>query len=235
MTGRRRFVVAGAALAAGASGLAGCAKPILVSAPAAPPRPPAVRVGDRWRYAKVNLYNGEQLADQVMRVTAVEPRVRIEVSGSDDQDQPPEIYAGAWNVVQETVWDLVQVFNAPCPLLPRRLEPGAVEHWRGTYQVPGDGWHHAWSVRVQAHGWERVDVPAGRFEALRVTRLIAFQHQDLRRAESRRRETLWYAPQVNRWVRREIDGSHIIPGLPPMGVKEDRVGWVLVAHAPAGR
>ena len=62
----------------------------------------------------------------------------------------------------------------------------------------GDDWLHYWSVRVDARDWERIQVPAGVFEVLRVTRRIAFRHADLHRVESVRNETLWYAPKVNR-------------------------------------
>ena len=230
MTGRRGFVLAGAVLTAGAAGLAGCANPARLPAPPAPPPLPSVRVGERWRYAKVNLYNGQTLAEQTMRVAAVEPLVRVEVVDGDGATLPPELHAGPWNLVQENVWDRVQVFSRPCPLLPRRLEPGATEDWRGTYQVPGDSWHHAWSVRIDAIAWERVEVPAGAFEALRILRRIAFDHQDLHRTRSRRVETLWYAPAVNRWVRRDIDGDYARRVVPPMRIGEDRVSWALIEH-----
>lgn len=233
MTGRRRFVFGGAALAAGASGLAGCASPNRIPAPGEPPPPPVVRVGDRWRYARINRYNGLPLPDRQLRVTAVEPLIRVEVVDGDGHAFPEETYAGAWNVVQETVWEQLQVFTTPCPLLPRRLLPGAVEQWRGTYQVPGDSWHYASSVRVDAHEWERIEVPAGVFETLRITRRIAFVHPSFLRAASSRMETLWYAPAVNRWVRREIDGEYVIPGRPPMRGREDRVGWMLTKNTAA--
>lgn len=235
MTGRRRFVLAGAAMAAGATGLSGCANPARIPAPVVPPPPPMVRVGDRWRYARINRYNGQPLPDLRMRVTAVEPLIRVEVSDGDGREFPAETYTGAWNVVQETVWEQAQVFDPPCPLLPQRLAPGEAGHWRGTYQVAGDSWRYAWSVRIDAHDWERIEVPAGVFEALRITRRIAFVHPSFLRAASSRMETLWYAPAVRRWVRRETDGEYVIPGRPPMRGREDRVGWVLVAYDPAGR
>ncbi|MEN9313815.1 MAG: hypothetical protein RIS35_208 [Pseudomonadota bacterium] len=232
MNGRRRLLIA-AGLAA--AGLAGCANPARIPPPAAAPLPPSVRIGDRWRYAKINLYNGETLAKQEMRVTALEPLLRIEVTDGNGAGLPPETYVRAWDVVQENVWEQIQVFGTPCPLLPRRLEPGSVEDWRGIYQVPGDSWRYTSSVRIEAHDWERVEAPAGVFDALRVSRRIAFVHQDFRRVGCQRLETLWYAPQVNRWVRREVDGSCVVPGRPPMRVREDRVAWVLLEHLPASR
>lgn len=226
---RRRFSLAGLSAAVGIIGLAGCANPQRIAAPPVPPPAPEVRVGDRWRYAVINLYNGVRIGEVAMRVVEVTPRLRVEVTDASGQALPPEIHASPWNVIQEPAYDQVQVFTEPCPLLPRVLEPGAREDWQGTYRVPGDDWLHYWSVRVDARDWERVRVPAGVFEALRVTRRIAFRHSDLHRVESVRNETLWYAPQVKRWVRREWTGSYRVPGYPPNRRGEDWVAWELLA------
>ncbi len=217
----------------GLAGLAGCARPARIAAPAAPPLPASVRLGDRWRYAKINLYNGETVDLQEMHVVALEPLLRIAVSRRDGTALPEETYAAPWRVIQENVWEQTQVFDAPSPLLPDRLEPGSVEDWRGTYRMPQDSWRYAFSVRVKAHDWEDITVPAGRFEALRVSRRIAFAHPDLYRVGCQRQETLWYAPRVHRWVRREIDGACVLPGRPPARVREDRAAWVLLEYAPS--
>lgn len=227
---RRRLLLAVPALGLSAAQLAGCASPERLPSPASAPPQPTLRPGERWRYAKINRYNGQRLGEQVMQVETVDPVLRVSVSEGPGRALPPEIYADGWSVLQETVWDLVQRFNAPCPLLPRRLAPGASDFWRGTYEVPGYTGHRAWSVRIAAHDWERVQVPAGTFEALRVSRMIAFDHPDLLRSHSQREETLWYAPRVNRWVRREIDGRYVIPGYPPIRAREDRLTWELLDH-----
>lgn len=213
--------------------MSGCANPARIPGPSTPAAPPSVRVGDRWRYAKIDLYRGRTLDEQTMRVAAVEPLLHVEVTGADGRRLTAELYLGPWNVVQETAWEQVQAFGSPCPLLPPRLEPGAVESWQGTWQTPEDSWHYRWSVRTVAHDWERVETPAGVFEALRVSRRIAFSHPDLRRTDCGRIETLWYAPKANRWVRREVDGACMLPGLPPTRLNEDRLAWVLLDHLPA--
>ena len=76
-------------------------------------------------------------------------------------------------------------------------------------------------------------MPAGEFDALRVERRIYFTHVDLRRSQSVRTEYLWYAPAVNRWVRREWTGQYI--GWPVRrGVaREDWVVHLLAEYAPA--
>jgi hypothetical protein len=61
---------------------------------------------------------------------------------------------------------------------------------------------------MKAHAWEPITVPAGRFTALRFTNLINFGHSDVARTDSVRHETLWFAPEVGRWVARESRGSY---------------------------
>jgi hypothetical protein len=51
-------------------------------------------------------------------------------------------------------------------------------------------------------------VPAGQFNALRFTNSINFVSGDSMRSDSKRQETLWFAPEVGRWVARESKGSY---------------------------
>ena len=61
-----------------------------------------------------------------------------------------------------------------------------------------------------AHGWEMITVPAGEFRALRFTNMINFRSTDFSRSANQRQETVWFAPEVGRWVVRESTGSYYI-------------------------
>jgi hypothetical protein len=79
-----------------------------------------------------------------------------------------------------------------------------------------------------------VRVPAGDFDALRIRRAVWFQHMDWGRIMSRRTETLWYAPSVNRWVQREWSGEFKWDSGERGGwFQEDWVAWRLVEYKPA--
>ena len=67
-----------------------------------------------------------------------------------------------------------------------------------------------WDQTITAHDWESISVPAGRFTALRFSNLINFTSDDFARTGSTRRETLWFAPQVGRWVARESRGTYYL-------------------------
>ena len=56
---------------------------------------------------------------------------------------------------------------------------------------------------MKAHSWETITVPAGQFKTLRFTNMINFTSSDMSRTVSSRQETLWFAPEVGRWVARE--------------------------------
>lgn len=204
--------------------------------PAAPPpeRPgaPRVRVGERWRYAQIDVYSGARQAEIACEVIELAPRLRVRLTDSRGTPRPDEIYADAWRVLQEPFYDFLQVFEQPVPLLPDVLAAGESSRLDTSYGVPQTpGERYAWQQRLHAAQWERVRVPAGEFDALRIERYIRLDHPDPRRLYPVRRDRLWYAPAVNRWVRREWTGEYRGPGArrgAPM--REDWVAWELLEH-----
>ncbi len=227
-TDRRSFVLAACAA------VSGCAAPRWLPPPATPIGAPTVRLGDRWRYRVINRYNGSRIGDRTMEVAELAPLLRIRVTEPGGARLPDETYAAPWRVVQEPAYDEVMIFRDPAPVLPRQLAQGAGERFESAYRIAGrDAWLY-WSESVDALGWERVRVPAGEFEALRVLRRIAFVHSDAFRERNERQETLWYAPAVNRWVAREWTGSYYWPGMrrsPPL--RDDWVESQLLEYRPA--
>jgi hypothetical protein len=49
------------------------------------------------------------------------------------------------------------------------------------------------------HGWEKVRVPAGEFDAIKIVRDLYLGDPEWRRSETRRTEFDWYAPEV-KWI-----------------------------------
>ncbi|HVL58929.1 MAG TPA: hypothetical protein VM491_20705 [Burkholderiaceae bacterium] len=214
---------------------AACAAPGTREPIAAPPAP-VVRIGDRWTYDAINRYNGEQVDTVAHDVVAVAPEIVVRIT-SDRQPAPrEERYRGAWNVTIDHTYDFVLDFAEPMPLLP---PPDAVDRTvvsTTTYRTPTVTGSFGWRQDLRARGWERVTVPAGSFECLRVERLIWFKHPDPFRTASQRWDTIWYAPAVNRWVQREWRGQwfeqmtvFVQPRLP---FREDWVMWRLASHVP---
>ena len=192
-------------------------------------RPPGL--GQSWRYARHDGITGKIVDVQVDRISAVDHTVEIESwSEAAPSDSAPSSWGAKWlhpferaaahrpdlrSEVQEpwsmiTVdphWDLVQVYKRPIPLWPTQLRPG----WRSlvnTQYQTAEATDLPWQQTMRAQGWERITVPAGQFMALRYTNLINFRHSDFSRTDAVRRETLWLAPEVGRWVARESRGSY---------------------------
>ena len=100
------------------------------------------------------------------------------------------------------------------------------------YRLEGGSFRYWIQVHARARAWERVTLAAGAFDALRVERLIRLNHPDPTRIETVRRDTLWLAPEVGRWVARETSGRYRVadgdddwPWFNEL--LEDRVRWEL--------
>jgi hypothetical protein len=67
---------------------------------------------------------------------------------------------------------------------------------------------------MTAVAWEQIQVPAGKFLALRYhNEAPYFQSNDLFRVQNIRAEDVWFAPEIGRWVIRRGSGRYITPGI----------------------
>lgn len=244
---RRSLVLGGTAgLALPAIGLAGCATRSPNPELARQFEQPRVRVGDRWRYREINRYNRLALADVEVTVTATAPltcsvrRTRSD-STAGEIARPDalleEVYAAPWAVDHEPTYDLTMDFADPMPLLPTSLRVGETEYSKTSYTVRGYSGSYRWTQHLKALDVERIATPGGSYDCLRVRRMIWFDYPDVFRFGSARVDNVWYAPEVNRWVRREWTGDYqheTSLGKSGSRRREDWVRWDLVAYEPAG-
>ncbi len=241
---RRRAIGAGLGLPIALSAMSvlgsGCASPNAMPVPAGlDPLPvPTLRIGDRWRYVLINRYNNLAIGEVAVQVTAVTPLIRLSIDRGADKPLLEEIYTDPWSVLLETVYSGEPIrFNTPMPVVPQGASSGMNLKSETRYMTPSSGSEYGWIQRLSVQGWEKVTVPAGSFDALRVVRQIDFVHPDFFRSYSTRTDTCWYAPQVGRWVKRDWTGSYISPDLMPRGgrAREDWIDWQLTANEPAPR
>ena len=185
--------------------LAGCATGDAVSpagirsvdAPAAP------RVGEAWNYRVTSGYSKEQLGVETLRVVASSPQhVEIDASGFRE---------GHWIVTPDGGWlthaladDRVETFTPPYPAIVFPLAKGR------SWDLKVDGREvqlpkkHRVTVQGRVLGWNRVRVPAGEFDALRILRVtFGGNFEDREFGQSEITEELWYAPSIGRVVRSE--------------------------------
>ncbi len=218
---------------------AGCTAPATLPAPAgAEPLPaPALRVGDRWRYVLINRYNGGRIGETSVEVVAVSPEIRLRVDPGGGAAVTEERYADAWSVLVDGTYDSRITFETPVPVVPPGARTGLSIRSSTRYRSEVSNDLLAWNQQLTVRGWERVQVPAGSFTALRIERMIQFKHPDVFRFDPLRTDTLWYAPEVGRWVMREWTGNYMSGGPQPMRSRslEDWVQWQLSAWEPAKR
>ena len=241
---RRHLLIAAAGLLP-----IGCATPQFVAPPPGPIPAPTVRLGQRWRYETIDLYRGAKIGELAAEVVRAGPPSQPGSSGDTPEGAPivvaltdasgaavgEERWARPWDVIVEPAYDAVQTFTRPMPLLPDRLEAGARRSDATWYRVPQNSGRLPWRQWLRAAGWERVAVPAGEFVALRVERVIDFRHWDTWREWPQRFDTVWYAPEANRWVQREWTGEYRWPGgRRPVVAYEDRVRWRLLDWRDGG-
>jgi len=123
---------------------------------------------------------------------------------------PSEIQDPWGMVAVDPHWSQVQVYETPIPLWPTQLRPGWQTRMSTKYKTPANQDGLPWDQTMKAHAWETISVPAGQFRVLRYTNMIQFRSGDFARTDSVRRETLWFAPEVGRWVARESTGSYYL-------------------------
>ena len=220
----RRRLLRGALAFAGTTGvvaaplLAGCAAPRVRTQDAAALAPSRIRVGDCWLYREINRYNGSEVNRIEEIVTAIEPAVvvRTRILASEFSAgrvlRPDTVDDGRfdaqWRVSRELIYEQPLEFAAPMPLLPVPIVVGASRSDQTTFTVRGVTGRFTWQQRLTALGMVRVDTPAGRFASLHVRREIRLQSPDPFRFDASRVDELYYAPEVNRWVRREWTGRY---------------------------
>jgi hypothetical protein len=226
---RRAFLLSAAAVAVGR-----VARGTTAEAPmdaAAKVRQPAV--GQSWRYAKHDFFTRAMVDTQVDRVSAVGQTIEIE-SHSETTKNSPIMYpswGAAWRqkymgherpadplpseiqepwgmVLIDPHWSELQAYRDPIPLWPTQLRPGWSTTVSTDYKIPDSEETMPWQLTMHVHGWESITVPAGHFTALRYFNLINFRYTNVSgRNAGQRKETIWFAPEIGRWVVRESSGT----------------------------
>jgi hypothetical protein len=92
-------------------------------------------------------------------------------------------------------------FSPPYPELPAQLEPGV--SWSGETVAKNDVTGRSMRIKVtgKVAGHERVRVPAGEFDTLRIDRVTYLDDENDSHSPTRVTESEWYAPAVGRSIK----------------------------------
>jgi hypothetical protein len=160
---------------------------------------PEVKLDDRWVYRNTNLRRKPPAIVYELRVSFVDSRaIHAVIERQGGRRESDATWTRDWNAV-----------NA--------VDEGVFEVEKGIFQFPlsiGQQYPAMWEVRrpragefhvrherkVTVMGWEEVEVPAGKFRALKLQADGYYRRIDTL-AQDEARNTYWYVPQVKRWVK----------------------------------
>jgi hypothetical protein len=167
---------------------------------------PALQIGDRWVYRRIDLWKNEESARFEWRVSGTDGDSinldRAMIAGKVSTDARPassrRVDRSTWTFADASVSQGRRVtFAFP-------LEIGKT--WEFEYAGKRDNGTRVTHQRVaRVEAWEDVEVPVGKFKALKVVHTGRFEvHPTIGPASSGNvTEVLWYVPAVKSFVKRE--------------------------------
>jgi hypothetical protein len=153
---------------------------------------PLVRVGDAWSYRQTSLITGKSARFDYRVVEAAAGRIRTISEGYG------ESYTADWNLVESSAGIRIAPHEGyfDFPLAPGKSYPFKAQRTVAKTRV-------AWEGSVLVRGWETIDVPAGRFRALRVDVTGSFGNGPASK-RAQLRQSYWWTDEVRRWVRHDL-------------------------------
>lgn len=203
-----RRLPARALLLAAVCSIAACATPVPVGTPTTGPdrvEAPRLAVGDQWDYRLTDGFTRLHVAnirDRVVR--AGTDGVAVERTDLDRNHVTTERLTADGRWVEHARPRLATLqYDPPLAALPFPLQVGQKWTARAIVTDPAHPWRYPVRVDGVVSGWERVRVPAGEFDALRIVRTAYHMDGIATRDHTRFNEVEWYAPSIGRSVRFE--------------------------------
>jgi hypothetical protein len=212
---------------------------------------PELQVGQSWRYSVRDGFTNLPRGTVEYVVKAVDANTAtVEVHA--DQRVSTELYTRSGNWLRRPATNMqVFVYSPAYEAFAFPLAPGKTWKTRSTATDPADGRRFPVRIHGTVLGWERVRVPAGEFDALKVQRYVYLDYwQHSVRGQSVMREYEWYAPALKQVVKREMSSRYLTflaqeesatgiirvrdrsDGGGPRYVDDDRLIYELVSYAP---
>jgi hypothetical protein len=166
-------------------------------------------VGDIWTYAVHDGYTGLSRGTAEYRVTGIQNEI-VTMDVRNGNRAWTERYTKDLNWRERPMTNLQSFRYEPAyASLPFPL--GAGKHWQSSVRATDPATGKTNRVRIDAEvlGWDRVQVPAGAFDALKVRRYVYAGNAAFFKTEERIEEYDWYAPALGLIVRSEAKSEHM--------------------------
>ena len=158
---------------------------------------PEVKVGDRWSYQRVDYDSGRVFGRYTMEVVFAERGViHVVTTRAKKLEEGDNTFTADWNAVSTDG----RVFNPHTGLLRFPLRVGDGYRTQFETGILKKGGRSSNDRQVKVVGWEDVEVPAGKFRALKIVAEGSFQRLDTV-SSGTSRNVIWYVPEVRRWVK----------------------------------
>lgn len=190
------------------SGCAATSAYMPADAPASLPAP-QVKVGDYWEYAVRDGYTGIARGTYRYEVASMDTeRVVVQLT-HEGALLDTLVYAPGWNGRELPLTNTQRFRYDPTYVAyPYPLTPGKSWHTvlRSTDVQTGRGYNT--HIKGKVLGWERINVPAGEFDALKIQREVFAGNMEGFRTQEEISEIDWYVPSVRRAVRTHASSQH---------------------------
>ena len=231
---RRSFVSHGATLPLSFS-LFGCAihsLPPIKTYSTLQPNPLNIRearVGQSWKYLKINQFNSDPVELIEDEITALENgQIIISRKGPKSQNLGNEVQSPFGKLLSDSDWDSNQTYQSAIPIYLDLNQINLSSTIQTSYQVGNSSYRLPMAATIRQLGWESITIPSGTFTAMKIEKLIRFQHNDSTRLDSTRVDRYWYSPEIGRWIVRETSGTYFTMAGPRRNdMKEDFLRYEL--------
>jgi uncharacterized caspase-like protein len=176
---------------------------------------PEIAVGDRWRFQVTDLYS-RSMQDVVIEVQSVTEN-RIYTQGAQGtQGASIQVWDRHWNLLRDGNIE----YSSPYPALQFPLTVGKKWSNEIKYEHMGGDWRQQSTANIV--GWEKLKVPAGIFDVLKIEIRGHWRHEHVRfNTSGTVSEVLYYAPQTGNFIKREIDRTSFgHPNAPSQAMRE---------------
>jgi hypothetical protein len=171
--------------------------------------PVQIKVGDTWTFEARNGYNKNLLATYSSEVTGVsDSGIATRLTDNKAGTVTGEKFTRNWNPISAE-WPTTQVneFSPAYPEFPDRFEPGY--KWQGNTVCRNlaTGREMKMTTRGTVIGREHIRVPAGDFDAVKISRETVLDDAEFWRHRTHVVDYEWYVPELGRAVKRETHSS----------------------------
>jgi hypothetical protein len=173
--------------------------------------PAQIKPGDSWTFEARNGYNKKVLTTYRVDVTSVsDSGINVDVADGRTGTIAQEKFTTHWDPIAAD-WPTGQFyeFTPAYPEYPDRLEPGV--KWQGatTARDPATGRKMKMTSYGTVIGRERIHVPAGDFDAIKISRETVLEDADFWRLRTHVIDYEWYVPALGRAVKRDTHSSFL--------------------------